>query len=489
MNAKKISLLLFYFLRNKVFWGLLIIPLFSLILYTSAINEESIWHDEWCTVNVIEQPDFLSFFQEMIETENNPPVYYFLLRLWTFNGRYTGPVHIRLLSSVFAVLTVALVFVLGKKLFCDSIAITASFLTALSPFIFWYAQEARNVSLTAFVSILCVTVFYYYVSSGGKRKFFVWAVLTMTLGVYTHYFLFFFMPAQLLFCFYVDKRKMFPQWCIGLFLVCLAFSFWIPGLIAQTKDFHSDWLGAPKFDLFWHIIRNFSSGLVHKHKNCALIITVLFCILFVIGVTGIPHRIINKRSDRQMTQARKFILTFFFIPILIPVIISFFKPIVFQGQRYLIYVLPLFLLIIAYGIYSLKNIKVIAFVLVLIFCLNFVSLNDLFCIRQKRQWRAVACAIKRLSKPGDAVFSVDYTYGKILTYYGIGNAGLCNISQIEFCENALKSYNRLWYVTFIPNCPYKKVLDKKYPLLAEQRINSYGGMFIKLVLYDISIPE
>ncbi|MDV7389707.1 glycosyltransferase family 39 protein, partial [Arthrospira platensis SPKY1] len=109
-------------------------------------GQESIWNDEWFTINEIQQADMASFFKEIIHGENTPPLYYILLRWWSGNGRKLDASYLRFLSAVFAAIAVGLTFRFGRALYGNQIGLIAALLLASSPYLCWYGQEIRSLT-------------------------------------------------------------------------------------------------------------------------------------------------------------------------------------------------------------------------------------------------------------------------------------------------------------------------------------------------------
>lgn len=89
----------------------------------------------------------------------NSPFYYLLLHNWL---KITGisDFNARLLSVLFSTLTVLLLFFFTRHfLQSKTIALTASALAAIEPFFVAYAQQARNYSLTFFLTLLATYCF------------------------------------------------------------------------------------------------------------------------------------------------------------------------------------------------------------------------------------------------------------------------------------------------------------------------------------------
>ena len=78
--------------------------------------------------------------------------YYALLRVWSAIG--TDPVTIRLLSVFLAVATIPVLYLLARRLFDGRVAAAAVGMLAINPFFIRYAQEARAYTLVLFLITL-----------------------------------------------------------------------------------------------------------------------------------------------------------------------------------------------------------------------------------------------------------------------------------------------------------------------------------------------
>lgn len=74
-----------------------------------------------------------------------PPLYYFLLHYWMMLGQAVW--QLRLLSVLFSLAAVVLIYWLAKELFDPQTAAWAALLTALSPIQFYHSQDVRNYAL------------------------------------------------------------------------------------------------------------------------------------------------------------------------------------------------------------------------------------------------------------------------------------------------------------------------------------------------------
>ncbi len=165
-------------LRVALPWILLLALAFGLRVW--GLGEKLVWHDEVATRifaagfqtddwkvplysgRIVDRDDLLAFqhFDPSRSTEHavmglvrddpqHPPLYYVIARLWT--GAFgDGIGTLRMLSVIFGVAAVPLIFWLAWELFGDRRAAWISaVLVAVSPFFVLYAQEAREYAMWA----------------------------------------------------------------------------------------------------------------------------------------------------------------------------------------------------------------------------------------------------------------------------------------------------------------------------------------------------
>jgi uncharacterized membrane protein len=133
--------------------------LLTLVLQGAAATQKSFWEDEAFTAMVIQSSP--GEVIRRMARDNHPPLYFVGAH---FGARLFGDSEpgVRLLSVLFAVLTVLLVYRLAADLFDARTGLTAATLLALSPLFLTYAHNARYYSLSAFLSLGAALATYHY---------------------------------------------------------------------------------------------------------------------------------------------------------------------------------------------------------------------------------------------------------------------------------------------------------------------------------------
>ena len=128
----------------------------ALALRVWMIADDGLWLDEGYSVWLAAQP-FAQMLERIVTTDQHPPLYYALLWLWRWGG--DSETYLRLLSTLFGVLTIPALFWLGRRLLGTPAGLVAALLLTVSPFNIRYAQEVRMYALLmllATLALLCL---------------------------------------------------------------------------------------------------------------------------------------------------------------------------------------------------------------------------------------------------------------------------------------------------------------------------------------------
>ncbi len=124
-----------------------------------------------------------------IAVDDHPPLYYFILRPWT---AVAGPSELayRIISVFAGVLTIAVLYRLGARLFGRRAGLVAAALLALSPQHVDFSQEARMYALLTGLCLGAALCLWQALRSSGRRVWLAWLgyLLLMSGAIHTHYF-------------------------------------------------------------------------------------------------------------------------------------------------------------------------------------------------------------------------------------------------------------------------------------------------------------
>jgi len=154
------------------------------------LNEQSFWYDDYNVANWIEEPDLRSYLAATYApgsvNREHVPLY--------FIGEYVvsalfgkTPVAMRWFAVLTSLLTMPVLYALGRELFGRRAGLMATFCFALSPIHIFHAQGLRPYSMMAFVSALSIYTFARALRTQGLR----WSIANVLVNIallWTHIF-------------------------------------------------------------------------------------------------------------------------------------------------------------------------------------------------------------------------------------------------------------------------------------------------------------
>lgn len=162
--------------RAHYIWLVLILFLgFGLRLY--LLGDKNVWWDEGYSVWLIRMP--LANMLEATAYDTHPPLYFILLRGWTFLAGDTE-FALRFPSLVVGVLTLPVVYGLGTRTIGRRWALFGMLLLAISRFHIWWSQEARMYAMAAGLLTLATYIVIRQVRAKRSRQGWVLYALVVT---------------------------------------------------------------------------------------------------------------------------------------------------------------------------------------------------------------------------------------------------------------------------------------------------------------------
>ena len=130
--------------RTRLVAGVGVVLVVAVGLVLRFWTRSGLWLDEALTVDIARLP--LHAIPEALKHDGAPPLYYYLLHFWiALFGQSNDAV--RSLSGIFAVLTLPVAWLCGKRFGGRAVAWTTLALLASAPFAVYYGTEARMYAL------------------------------------------------------------------------------------------------------------------------------------------------------------------------------------------------------------------------------------------------------------------------------------------------------------------------------------------------------
>ena len=150
-----------------------------------GLGHQGFWYDEADTAQLVHL-SLGKMLGLLPQSESTPPLYYIAAWVWVhvFGDHEAG---LRSLSAVAGVLVVPVAYAAAAKLISTRAGVIAAALTACSPLLIWYSQEARAYSLLVLLTGVSLLAFAHARAAPSARNMTVWAIAS-ALALTTHYY-------------------------------------------------------------------------------------------------------------------------------------------------------------------------------------------------------------------------------------------------------------------------------------------------------------
>jgi mannosyltransferase len=183
---------------------LLTLVLVGAIVRLATLTSQSFWVDEATTAHEM-RLSLGGLLHSVRVDETTPPLYFVLAWLWTkvFGA---GEVGLRSFSALLGIGLIPLGYLCGRELVSRRAGLVVAALTALSPFMVWYSQEARAYMLLAVFAagsfLFCARAW----REPSTRNIAGWAVLS-ALALLIHFFAGFLVASEALLLLYSARNR------------------------------------------------------------------------------------------------------------------------------------------------------------------------------------------------------------------------------------------------------------------------------------------
>lgn len=415
-----------------------------------GLGSESIWYDEGLSIGYARM-DPGHMLEALSAKEVHPPLYYLVLHYWmSLFG--DSEFSTRLLSVIFGVLAVFMVYKLGRMLFDDETAAIASVLAAVSPFYIYYSQETRMYIMAAF---LALTSMYCFLKLLEEKKYIYsigYVISTVSL-IYTHYAGVLIIITQNIYFFTLflfsrkRSRPSFRKWALLQFVTATLFTPWLMillrqafGVITPSQGVKQYLLTPPKLTLA--LLLNFFS-----QCSGTILLAYIFLILSVFSLINI--------GKKKLCLLSIWLLSVFLIPIIVPRLTT-----LLYFAKYLIANSMALIFLAARGIANIR-IKLVKYAVIAgIVVLSLLNVREIYLKVNNEPWKEAAIYVEKNAEPGDLlIFSPPYFLDSVFNYYSkradlVKNgfppedAGTTYVSEenIGLLYPILEGHRRVWFI-------------------------------------------
>lgn len=438
------------------------------LLRTFHLVYQSLWFDEIITVHLAQLPWLAGLDGLLAQGIQLTPFFHWVTKLWLFTG--TSEWALRFPAVVFSVLTIPLIYQLGKTFFSSTVGLLAAVIIVITPFQIWYAQELKIYSILT-LSATGSMIFFGLLLKKETRPRFLGLLLFNIIGIYAHYFMLLITTVQFIFILIYLKKyfHLLQNWVFTQILSITALIPWF-GFIFFRQHFATGvgWIPNPTILDPLLTIWNFTIG---YRENINPFTIFSLAIVGIILVTGII-------KTSRITPFGVLTLLWFFVPLIVVWILSQGN-MSFYVDRYFLIITPALILILAFGITKINPFYLqwglgIIFVLILLY--NTVQIFVDTTHFTKDNWRAMASILGQEKQPEDGLITCTDGYRLALDYYGFSDVSpqkeryFVYPANFDFNE-IFSNTNRLWIVSANPRHPQHHLGFSYTPSLSSDNLS------------------
>jgi 4-amino-4-deoxy-L-arabinose transferase-like glycosyltransferase len=330
--------------KHRERWVLLALCMLAFALRVSGLGFQSLWRDEVDAIRFATQPlaGLLGMFTAPGE---NGPLYYLLLRPWLTQAGQSE-FALRFFSLFPGVLAVPLIYRLARRLFPSlrSVALMGAVLATTSAYLIWYSQEGKMYALVVVLALLSMNCLLAALQKGGWLRWLTYVLATIAI-FYVHLAAVLLIPVQVVTFLLQDRELQRVRW--RTWLVALAFLAlpYVPILAWQShlllEPTQTGFRFVPLPQMVLSLLGTYSLGVAQGPGAW----------LAVPSLTALLASAVLWLEDRSQSTPLGILLCWFLLPAMLLFLVTLTYPL--YTARYLIYVLPAYLLLISAGIVAI----------------------------------------------------------------------------------------------------------------------------------------
>ncbi len=339
--------------------SLVIILLLAFGLRIYRLDNQSLWWDELFTVasSAMTVPELLA---NLFDDRVHLPFYYLLMLGWSQIGR--SAFILRYSSAVVGVLSVPLMYQTGRLLAGKKVGLVAATLLAISPFHIWYSQEVR---MYTFLTFTALAANYYILSllrkEGGRIRGWVGYAIAMTLTLYSHYLAAFVLIAHYVFfsLHYRYDKERFRNWLVSASFAVTAFAAWFLAVffVRSFTEASISWISPVHWFEPVLTLLAFAVGRTIDPERLVFYLAFFAYLLPALTSLSLLRRTNTKVTFNQL--AARLLWLWLVVPLVLVTLISLDWSIPNQRfiymDRYIISLLPAFILLTSWGVVNFSQ--------------------------------------------------------------------------------------------------------------------------------------
>ena len=367
---------------------------------TRFVTTSSMWLDEALSVNIASLP--LGDIPEALSHDGHPPLYYVLLHLWSELFGH-GDIEVRALSGVIAVITLPVAWLAGRRAGGPTLGWLTLLVAGALPFATRYGSEARMYSLVMLLVFLGWLAIQRALDAPRLGRLAVVALLSGLL-LLTHYWSIYLLGTTGLLLLVLwwrgegEARTARLRAALAVAAGGVLFLPWLPSFLEQARSTGTPWAEPDRITKVLALLFADLGGVDNAER---ILFAVVLGVLLVLGLFGRARSDVTVELDLRTRPEARWELLVAGGTLVVAVGAGYVSNSGF-APRYLAVVVPLVILVAAWGLHRLQGavplaVAVVGFLVVCAFGQVDVMTYE------RTQLDDLATIIERNGEPGDVV--------------------------------------------------------------------------------------
>jgi len=420
----------------------------------------------------------------------------------------TNEAAIRFPSLLFGVLSIYLIFLLGKKIFDEKVGLLASYLLAVSTIHIYYSQNARPYSMVACFVLLSFLSFLEALRQNSRLAWSAYIASTLIALLLSTSALTIIICQAVFAIIFWSRHKSRPIARNIIFSFVFILAIYLPFLTRLVLSCYKEgelsplsWLPKPTFygviDIFNLLgLKIYEEGPKSSWTTPRFFVTSFSIFLLLLYLRGIFTSLARGGTPRKIRLSPEvwLLVLWFWLPLILPFVLSYCFSTMFGEVRYALYIIFPYYVCISKGIVSLRG-KARIVVMALIVIIGVGTLHTYYQVDKKspdmigpvsylkkniQHDERAACIIKdnNLSLHGEYRMMEYYSLPCVGLSLSAPNPELSKKQLIEICTPEQVPYKGLWIVTELP--PFDKEIHRECINRIEKRYALRGAIEIPI---------
>lgn len=461
------SMIFSFKINYKTSYLLLAVLFIGIILRVYGLSEQNYWYDEFITLEVAKGST------DSIISGSRPLLYLIFVHFWIENFGISE-FATRLLSVIFGVSSIALIYFIGKSLFDQKIGVLSAFFMSVSKFQIYYSQELRYYSL---YELLTLISFFFYIRFLNTKSYIhiLLYIISTILLYYSHDFAVLIIAVQNLYVLVKIKklRPIISKWLISQFLILLSIAPRFIGTFSDKAIGESgpNWIPPPSIWSPLITIYDYLGLRVTIHSSIVDDIAVFFLLIctvvyfLIIGkeewMESLNQLIGGFKRSWNIKSESVLVILWFLVPITLVLIMSeFVKPMYLN--RYVICSAPALYILVALLITKIKKIIPIGIIVITYAILISPGLYEYYTKPVREDWTEVGAYIKENDKRRNSTVLISFVSLPSFNWYNKGDYKYCRLPKHSIGLNELFEICKLDDVDHFWLILKKRQINKSY---------------------------